>query len=54
MIYRAICEKCKKEFYYSCFEESKLVTPVCCGKPTRYEEKRKEDGQEQRQIQTDS
>jgi hypothetical protein len=38
MIYRSVCEKCKKEFYYSCFEESKFVTPVCCGKPTIYKE----------------
>ena len=43
MIFRAICKRCEQEFFYTCHEESKFVTPVCCGAPTIYEEKRKDE-----------
>ena len=46
MIYRAVCKKCGNEIFYSCFEESKFVTPVCCGAPTLYEETRKDENKE--------
>jgi hypothetical protein len=39
MIYRSVCSKCNQEIYYTCSEESKYATPICCGKPTTYKEK---------------
>lgn len=42
MIYQAVCTKCKTEHAYTATEESKMQSPVCCGKPTVFfEEKRK-------------